>query len=106
MDSKNHKISLSKLYKSESIRNTVWDILSEDFDNAFDRLIKEAYNVRSLMVNSAKANKILLKELVIEYGYEFETLEHLKKCLDALKIIDICDECDSAEKSNEIASDN
>ena len=75
---KKDKISLSKLYKSDSIRNTVWDILSEDFDNSFDRLIKEAQNVRSLLVNLAKAKKCLLKELVIEYGYEFETLEHLK----------------------------
>ena len=101
MDSKKDKISLSKLYKSESIRNTVWDILSEDFDNSFDRLIKEAQNIRSLLVNSAKAKKCLLKELVIEYGYEFETLEHLKNCLDALKImdgVDEVDECDSAER--------
>ena len=101
MDPKNNKISLSKLYKSESIRNTVWDILSEDFDNAFDRLIKEAQNVRSLLVNQAKAKKCLLKELVIEYGYEFETLEHLKNCLDALKImdgVDEVDECDSTDK--------
>ena len=71
MDSKNNEISLSKLYKSESIRNTVRDVLSEDFDNAFDRLIKEAYNVRSLLVNAAKVNKFLLKEFVIEYGYKF-----------------------------------
>ena len=106
MDWKKDKISLSKLYKSESIRNTVWDILSEDFDNSFDRLIKEAYNVRSLLVNSAKANKYLLKQLVIEYGYEFETLEHLKNCLDALKIMYTVDECDSTDKSSEKTSEN
>ncbi len=101
MDWKKDKISLTKLYKSESIRNTIWDILSEDFDNSFDRLIKEAQNVRSLLVNSAKTKKCLLKELVIEYGYEFETLEHLKNCLDTLKImdgVDEVDECDSAER--------
>lgn len=99
MDKKCDRISLSKLYKTEHIRGLVWEILSEDFDNTFNRLMKEGINIRSLLINSAKLNKCLIRELVIEFGYEFENLEHLKICLDALKQCDKVDECDSAPKS-------
>ena len=93
MNKKQDIPSLSKLYKSEQIRNTVRTILSEDYEDAFGRLMKEATNVRSLLVDSAKLNKFNIKELVIEYGYQFETLEQLKICLDTIKVWNKIDEC-------------
>ena len=89
------RISLSKLYRNENIRSTVWDILSADFDEMFSQLIKEATNVRSLLINPAKQNRNFLKEMVIEYGYPFECLEDLKNCLDTLNNWDTVDQCDS-----------
>jgi len=53
-------------------------------------------NLQSLLVKKAKARKILIKELVIEYGYQLETLDDLKLCLDALKSCDTVDEFDSS----------
>jgi len=96
MDKKSERVSLSKLYKSESIRNTVWDVLSEDFDDSFNRIMDDGKNLQSLLVKKAKARKILIKELVIEYGYQLETLDDLKSCLDALKTCDTVDEADSS----------
>ena len=87
-------VSLTELYKSEHTRNTVWDVISEDFDDAFERLMKEAKTVRSLIAKPAKLNKEKLRELYIEYGFEMETLEHLKKMLDEIKVLDQVDESD------------
>ena len=101
MEKFSDSISLSKLYKSENMRNTVWDILSEDFDDNFDDLINEAKNIRSLLVKPALKNKCLIKELVIEYGFQFETLEHLKICLDRLKKLDTVDECDGSVQTQD-----
>ena len=77
--------SLSKLYKSEYVRKTVWTILTEDFEDSFERLMKECKQTGSHLEELAKINKCHLQQLVIEYGYEFETLENLKLCLDTLK---------------------
>ena len=97
MAEKVEKQSLSKLYKSSHVRNTVWDILSEDFEETFGRLMKEARN--SILIATSKVNKEHLKEMVIEYGYEFENLEHLVKCLNAIKARfgNICEEKDQIE---------
>jgi hypothetical protein len=89
------KPSLSKLYKNESIRKAIWDILTQDFEESFFRIINEATNLRSLLANSAKQNKCLLKELVIEYGYPLDSLKDLKNCLDSINEIEGIDDCDS-----------
>ena len=94
-DKKVERISLTELYKTPSIRNYVYDVLSEEFDAVFERLMKEAKNVRSLLVKQAKLNRENIKEMFIEYGHELETLEHLKKILDALRVCDEVDESDS-----------
>lgn len=105
--SRREKPSLSRLYKNESIRQLIWDVLKEDFENSFESLLKDAKNVRSLLVKPAEENKSFIRELVIEYGFDFQTLNDLKECLDALKVWakDECDcpndsqvECDSLEK--------
>ena len=96
MSKRSEAVSLTKLYKSRAIRETVRTILTEDFEDAFDRLVKEGNNVRSLLIPIAISYKNSIKELVIEYGYEIETLEHLKICLDDIKSWDDMDECDSA----------
>lgn len=95
MSKRSGTVSLTKLYKSPTIRETVRTILTEDFEDAFDRLVKEGNNVRSLLIPIAISNKNSIKDLVIEYGYEIETLEHLKICLDDIKTWDEPDECDS-----------
>ena len=89
-------VSLTELYKSEHTRNTVWDVLSEDFDDGFERLMKEAKTVRSLIAKPAKLYKEKLRELYIEHGFEMESLEHLKKMLDEIKALDQVDECDES----------
>ena len=89
-------MSLTKLYKSEHKRNLVKKILGEDFEYAFDRMVEEGNNIRSLLIPIAISNKELIKELVIEYGYDFDTLEHLKQCLDKIRGWDVVDECDHA----------
>lgn len=103
MSKKSERITLSRLYKTDSFRNIIWNALSIEFEEIFNRLIDEASNLRSLLVKPAKSNKFWIKELVIEYGYEFENLEHLKKCLDALKYWDNLDVIDCAcEKTENI----
>jgi len=94
MNKHSEKVSLSKLYKSKSIRNTIRDALEPEFADSFNRLIKEAVLIRSQLVNTAKAHKSLIRELVIEYGYQFETLEDLRICLEQLGVCVPADEVD------------
>src|SRR5260370_42031300 len=86
---------LSNLYKSKQVRKLVYDVLSDDFEDSFDKIIKQAREIRSLLVKPAKLNKDAIKEMVIEFGREFECIEHLKKILDSIKDCDGTDECDS-----------
>ena len=86
MDKKSEKASLSKLYKSKNTRNTIRDALEPEFADTFNRLIKEAVLIRSQLVNTAKAHKSLIRELVIEYGNQFETLEDLRICLEQIGV--------------------
>lgn len=95
------KVTLSKLYKTDLVKDLVWAVLSEEYENRFNRLVTEAHNIRSLLANSAKQHKTNIKGLFIEYGYNLETLEDLKKCLDDIKTYDTVDECDSATMSQE-----
>lgn len=84
MNSKKDKICLSNLYEDEHVRNTVWTILTEDFDIAFERLIKEAQSLRSRLVPAFEENRDKIKEMFIEYGYRMVGLLDLKKILDHL----------------------
>ena len=93
-------VSLSKLYKNVYIRNTIWDLLAEDFDDAFERLIKEAMAVLSLLAKPAKLNKDKLKELYIEYGFEMENLEDLKKMLEDIKALEQVEDSDDTTTLN------
>ena len=86
MDKTSERQSLSKLYKSKNFRNTVRDALEPEFADTFNRLIKEAILIRSQLVNTAKSHKSLIRELVIEYGNQFETLEDLRICLEKLGV--------------------
>ena len=79
MDPKTNKPSLKKLYKNEHIRNLIWDILTEDFDDAFERIIKDLKELRSPLVANAKTHRDFIKEMFIEYGYKMETANDMKK---------------------------
>lgn len=94
--SKKNCVSLTELYKCEHTRDSVRDVLSDDFNDSFERLMKEAKTLRSQLVKPARNYKENLKELYIEYGFEMETLEHLKKMLDEIKALDQFDECDDS----------
>ena len=99
MDKKLEMPSLSKLFKaSESKRNTAYDALSEEFDDDYQRLLKEMIEIVGL-INPTRANKYRLQKLVVEYGYKCETIEDLKICLDTLKSWDNIDVCDSSSDS-------
>ena len=82
MDPKSNKPSLKKLYKSENIRNVIWDTLSEVFDDIFERLIKDMKELRSPLVANAKTHRDFIKEMFIESGYKLETANDLKKIMD------------------------
>ena len=106
MEIKLERISLSNLYESESVRNTVWDVLTEDFEDTFNRLLKEGVNFHSKLIKKALPRKSMIQELVIEYGYKFETLDDLKKCLDTLKMVDkSLNECDLEINKSKISID-
>ena len=100
MDKKNSQQSLTNLYKNEVIRDIIRDVLCEEFNESFEKLLKEGRDIKSLLVIPAKKHRDEIKELYIEYGYPLETLEHMKKMLDTLKLwndIDEVDECDGDE---------
>ena len=102
MDKKEDRISLSKLYKSDRIRNIVWSTLSLIFEDSFQRIINSGINIRSLLVETAKENKCLIKELVVEYGYPFDNLDHLKVCLDTLKNCSTVDDVDCSGETSSV----
>ena len=86
------------LYPDEDVRNTVWSILSEDFEDSFERLLKELKALRSLLVNPAKANKEKIKEQFIEYGHKMVTVMDLKDILDIVNNTEAESDLDSEWK--------
>ena len=84
MPSKKEQVCLSNLYEDPDVRNTVWTILSEDFDASFQRLVKEGQSLRSRIIPIFEENREKIKEMFIEYGYKMVTLMDLKKILDSL----------------------
>jgi len=104
MEKSGTKPCLDQLYKSESTKNTIRDVLGEDFEESFESLMRQAHLVKSLLMKNAKKYKNEIKVLFIEYGYELETLENLKVMLDALKIWDEMDECNGEKESPQTIS--
>ena len=88
MDKKNDRICLSDLYKNEDVRNLIRDILGEEFDDSFERLMREGKKVKSLLINKAMKYKDDIKEQYIEFGMELTTLENLRNILEFLKLLD------------------
>ena len=78
------RFSLNNLYEDEDVKNTVWTVLSEDFDDAFERLIKEAKELESNLVANFEAERSKIKEMFIQYGFKMVTLMDLKKIYDQL----------------------
>ena len=78
------RYSLRNLYEDVDVRHTVWTVLTEDFDDSFERLIKEAKELESNLVKNFEDNRVKIKEMFIEYGYKMVTLLDLKKILDQL----------------------
>ena len=80
-----NRFTLTKLYKSDITRKLVWDTLTNEFDDNFERLMREARNVKSLLYNSAKSNRENIKYHFIEYGSDLQSLEDLRRVLDEIK---------------------
>ena len=91
MEKSNERICLDDLYTSDEIKNLVRDILSEEFDASFERLMKDAKNVKSLLAIPAKKHFDKIRTQFIEYGMKMETLDDLKNILDYLKVWDEVD---------------
>ena len=96
MDKSNERMSLDDLYSCDDTKEMIQDLLSEEFDSTFDRLMKDAKYVKSLLATPAKKNFDKIKTQFIEYGMSMKTLEDLKNILDFLKV---WDEVDSTLKS-------
>ncbi len=95
----NDKPSLTKLFKNNHLRNLIWDIVSEDFDSAFERITRELKELQSPLLVKAKSNREYVKEMFIEYGQTMETCSDLKKILD--KAPNYCENDWSADKEND-----
>ena len=78
------RFSLKNLYEDESVRNTVETVLGEDFDDSFERLIKESKELQSGLTNEFQLKKAEIKEMFIEYGHKMVTLMDLKNIYDLL----------------------
>ena len=78
------RFCLTSLYEDDEVRNTVWTVLAEDFDDSFERLIKEAKELQSSLVKEFEENRSKIKVMFIEYGFKMVTLLDLKKILDQL----------------------
>lgn len=98
---KDDQLSLNKLYKSETVRQTVYTILSDEFDYVFDSLINEAKNLKSLLYVDAQRNKIDIKEMFIQYGFPMETLSQLKDILKTIKEWNNIDDIDHGNVTSE-----
>jgi hypothetical protein len=84
MEEKSNKLSLTKLYKNEYIRNLIWDILTEEFDDAFEKILRDLKDLSSGLVVKANNNRESIKEMVIEYGHKMETVFDMKKIIDKI----------------------
>ena len=87
----NKNLSLSKLYKTPSIIELVWDCLCPVFDDRFEYLMEKGLNVGSNLVKIAKSKKHWVKRLFIEFGHPLDSLEDLKNCLDIEDKETLCD---------------
>ena len=77
-------ITLSNLYKNEQTRYLVWDVLSENFNAIFEKLLNNAKNIKSLLYLSAKRYRESIKFRYIEHGAQLQSLEDIKIILDEL----------------------
>ena len=87
----NKNLSLSKLYKTPSIIELVWNCLCPVFDDRFEYLMEKGLNVGSNLVKIAKSKKHWVKRLFIEFGHPLDSLEDLKNCLDIEDKETLCD---------------
>lgn len=88
MEQHKSEITLSKLYKSKQFQNVAYTALSNLFEINFQKILKKAHELRCCLIDPAILRESSIRELVIEHGYAFETLEDLKACLDKLKYWD------------------
>ncbi|XP_054155972.1 baculoviral IAP repeat-containing protein 2-like [Oppia nitens] len=92
--------SLNNLYKSDSVKQTIYSILSEEFDYVFDSLLNEAKCIKSLLVKEVIRNKLDIKEMYIQYGFPMENLKQLKIILDTIKEWKNNEDCDNVFTNN------
>ena len=81
---KKKKNCLSKVYENSEIRDAIWNLLSEDFDYIFNRLVKELAYLKSTLVDVANAKRDEIEKMFIEYGYKLVTTRDLKRIIDIL----------------------
>ena len=91
MDNSAERVCLDNLYSCENTKQMIRDILSEEFESTFDRLMRDAKFVKSLLAIPAKKHFEQIKTQYIEYGMKMKTLEDLKNILDFLRIWDEVD---------------
>jgi hypothetical protein len=84
MEEKSNKLSLTNLYKNNFIRDLIWTILTEEFDEAFEKILRDLHDLSSGLVVKANNNRESIKEMVIEYGYKMETVFDMKKIIDKI----------------------
>ena len=99
MDKSIERICLNDLYSCEETREMIRDLLSEEFDSSFIRLMKDAKHVKSLLAIPAKKHFEKIKTQFIEYGMRLNTLEDLKNILDYLKVWDEVDSSPQVRQS-------
>jgi hypothetical protein len=95
MEIKSENITLNDLYKSESVRDLVHQLLSEEFEYRFDKLLKEAKKIKSLLLKPAMENKSLIREKFIIFGHPLRTLVDIKNIMDNNKTCNIIDDDDN-----------
>ena len=63
MNKRLNRISLTDLYKSQSVRDIVWRCLCPEFEAQFEKLMKRGDAVKSSLVKKANNKKFWIKEL-------------------------------------------
>jgi len=95
-----NKNSLNNLYKSESTKQVIINVLTDEFDFAFKNLLIEAKSLKSFLHKEAIKYKSDIKLMFIQYGYPLETLLQLKDVIDAINEIKSNDENDCFYNDN------
>lgn len=82
-----HKCTLTSLYPDADIRMIIYENLSEVFEVKFENIIKEASSYIPYLTCPARFYEEEIKNLFIEEGLEFSSVEDLEKVLNKLNYL-------------------